>query len=169
MATCFFTNLCYMQPEVGGILEGLFVPRVSSESLFAMAGLIGCIIMPHNLYLHSSIVQSREIDRNDVWEVASSIQYFNLESFVSLLVSLFINICVLSTFAKFQSTYQLTRPNHPPKRRGRTRNRVRPHWQVHLGTRTSGRRLVQHSHRNYGWTVHHGGIHQNQNSESNAY
>jgi NRAMP (natural resistance-associated macrophage protein)-like metal ion transporter len=62
-----------MQPDVGGILQGLFVPSVSFDSLFAMAGLIGCIIMPHNLYLHSSIVQSREIDRNDVIEVTSSI------------------------------------------------------------------------------------------------
>lgn len=64
-----------------------------------MIGLIGCIIMPHNLFLHSSLVLSRKINRNNPFSIKLAIKYFNLESFLILLLSFFINMFVISTFA----------------------------------------------------------------------
>ena len=71
-----------------------------------MVGLIGAVIMPHNLYLHSSLVQSRKIDRNDLHKIKEALLYFYLESGFSLFVSFLINLTVICTFAHFSGTDQ---------------------------------------------------------------
>lgn len=101
MAVCFFIALTKCNPEVPEILRGIFLPTIPENSMSSMIGLIGCIIMPHNLYLHSSLVQSRKINRSNPYSLKLAIKYFNLESFAILLVSFFINAFVISTFATF--------------------------------------------------------------------
>lgn len=101
MAICFFVALTNCNPDVPEIFKGTFIPWIPENSLDSMIGLIGCIIMPHNLYLHSSLVQSRKINRSNPFSLKLAIKYFNLESFAILLVSFFINAFVISTFATF--------------------------------------------------------------------
>ena len=60
--------------------------------------------MPHNLYLHSSLVNARAIDRTNPYVVKETLMYYNLESGLSLFCSFFINLCVISTFAVFNGT-----------------------------------------------------------------
>ena len=55
--------------------------------------------MPHNLYLHSALVKSRQIDRSKKEEVKDANRYFAIESAIALGVSLLINISVTSVFA----------------------------------------------------------------------
>lgn len=55
--------------------------------------------MPHNLYLHSALVKSRKIDRNQKEEVKDANRYVAIESALALGISLIINICVTSVFA----------------------------------------------------------------------
>lgn len=64
-----------------------------------MLGLIGSVLMPHNLYLQSALVQTREIDRKNKVEVKESIIYFNAETAISLFISFLINATLISTFA----------------------------------------------------------------------
>lgn len=56
--------------------------------------------MPHNLYLHSALVKSRNIDRRDKRGVAEANKYYFIESSIALLVSLVINIFVVAVFAQ---------------------------------------------------------------------
>jgi NRAMP (natural resistance-associated macrophage protein)-like metal ion transporter len=59
MAICFFTNLIKAKPDVGDIIYGAVVPTIPSGALQAALGVIGAVIMPHNIYLHSSLVLTR--------------------------------------------------------------------------------------------------------------
>lgn len=81
------------------IVEGIFVPSYVPGSMTAMLGLIGSIIMPHNLYLHSSLVHERKIDRDYRSSIDEAIKYYNIETGISLVISYIINLCVISTFA----------------------------------------------------------------------
>jgi natural resistance-associated macrophage protein 2 len=64
-----------------------------------MIGLVGAVIMPHNLFLHSALVLSRELDRSKKSNIKEANFYFSLEATISLSVSFFINMCVICTFA----------------------------------------------------------------------
>lgn len=98
MAVCFCINMFNVRPELVDILSG-FIPGVPDGSFDQMIGLVGAVIMPHNLFLHSALVLSREIDRSDKKNVKEANFYFSVEAAVSLSVSFFINMCVISTFA----------------------------------------------------------------------
>lgn len=62
--------------------------------------------MPHNIYLHSALVKSREVDKSDRMKVKEAITYFAIESSVAVFFSILINICVVAVFAK--SFYRVT-------------------------------------------------------------
>jgi natural resistance-associated macrophage protein len=98
MAVCFCINMLYVQPEISDILGG-FVPQVTNEDFDQMIGLVGAVIMPHNLFLHSALVLTREIDRTDRKNIKEANFYFSLEAMISLSVSFLINMCVICTFA----------------------------------------------------------------------
>jgi manganese transport protein len=57
---CFAVELLFARPPIGELISGL-VPRLSNESLYVAIGILGATVMPHNLYLHSSLVQTRRI------------------------------------------------------------------------------------------------------------
>lgn len=62
MAVSYFINLTTSEPDVGKMLYGTFVPTIPERALAAGLGLVGAVIMPHNIYLHSSLVLSRKVD-----------------------------------------------------------------------------------------------------------
>ena len=85
-------------------MKGLFVPwcdGCGSEELLLAVGVIGAIIMPHNLYLHSALVKSREVDRRQHAAVSEANLYFFVESAVALFISFLINLSVVSTMNLF--------------------------------------------------------------------
>jgi NRAMP (natural resistance-associated macrophage protein)-like metal ion transporter len=65
MAICFFTNLILAKPDVRDIVYGTVVPTIPPGALQAALGVIGAVIMPHNIYLHSSLVLTRKINMRD--------------------------------------------------------------------------------------------------------
>ena len=89
-----------VKPAVNDVIGG-FIPQVPKDSLNQLIGLIGAIIMPHNLFLHSALVLSREVDTNNRRQVQEANKYFTIEAAISLFVSFLINIAVVSTFAYY--------------------------------------------------------------------
>ena len=67
----------------------------------AALGLIGAVIMPHNLYLHSALVLSRKVNSKNKTQVNEACIYNNIESTISLCISFLISTCVISTFAAY--------------------------------------------------------------------
>jgi natural resistance-associated macrophage protein 2 len=101
MTVTFCANMITSEPNYGEIAIGLVVPRVPKGSLNAMLGLVGAVIMPHNLYLHSALVLSRKVNYRNRNAVAEGNYYNAVESAISLGVSFFINTFVIATFAVY--------------------------------------------------------------------
>jgi len=101
MTVTFLTNMIIAKPDYGEIAYGVVVPTVPEGSLGAMLGLVGAVIMPHNLYLHSALVLSRKINYRNRNEVAEGNYYNAIESAISLFLSFLISTCVISTFAVY--------------------------------------------------------------------
>ncbi|XP_056643599.1 protein Malvolio-like isoform X1 [Diorhabda sublineata] len=102
MGISFGYEYIVASPSSTEVVKGLFIPRCQdcdSAVLLQAVGVIGAVIMPHNLYLHSALVKSREIDRTKPDKVREANMYYYIESAVALLCSLIINIFVVSVFA----------------------------------------------------------------------
>lgn len=98
MFFCFLLNLIFMSPDVGSLVTGIFVPSIPNDTYKQALALIGSIIMPHNLYLHSSLVKNQKVEKNFL---PNRMKYLKTELFVSLVFSFIINLTVVSTFASF--------------------------------------------------------------------
>ncbi|GMY28781.1 metal transporter Nramp2-like [Fagus crenata] len=94
-------------PSGKDLLMGILVPRLSSKTIRQAVGVVGCVIMPHNVFLHSALVQSRKIDPNKKGKVQEALNYYSIESSVALSISFMINLFVTTVFAKgFYGTKQ---------------------------------------------------------------
>ncbi|KAJ8762822.1 hypothetical protein K2173_022951 [Erythroxylum novogranatense] len=111
MAACFFGELSYVKPPASGVLKGMFVPKLSGQSATGDAiALIGALVMPHNLFLHSALVLSRNVPRS-VRGVNDACRYFLVESGIALLVALLINVAVVSVSGAVCSEDNLSSEN----------------------------------------------------------
>lgn len=94
----FVFEVFVASPHVNEMLEG-FLPSQSiitnHNILFIALGIVGATIMPHNLYLHSSIVQSRMYDRNSTESKAQAIKYATMDSNIQLIIAFVINCLLL--------------------------------------------------------------------------
>ncbi|XVE55810.1 hypothetical protein DITRI_Ditri03aG0187000 [Diplodiscus trichospermus] len=107
MALSFAWMFGDTKPSGKELLIGILVPRLSSKTIRQAVGVVGCVIMPHNVFLHSALVQSRKIDPKRRGRVQEAINYYSIESSVALLVSFMINLFVTTVFAKgFYGTKQ---------------------------------------------------------------
>lgn len=102
MAVSFGYEFAVVQPEVGEIVKGSLIPWCAdcdSKALLQAVGIVGAVIMPHNLYLHSALVKSRNIDRKNTSKVKEANFYFLIEACIALFISFIINVFVVSVFA----------------------------------------------------------------------
>ncbi|KAK1274935.1 Metal transporter Nramp5 [Acorus gramineus] len=96
MAGCYFAELSYVKPPTSQVIRGLFIPKLKGQGATGDAiALLGALIMPHNLFLHSALVLSRKTTPS-VKGINSACKYFLLESGFALFVALLINIAVVS-------------------------------------------------------------------------
>ena len=121
---CFTAEILFSQPDMGGILLG-YLPNkeilLNPQMLYLAIGILGATVMPHNLYLHSSIVQTRDWQPTSEkrWE---AIKFGTIDSTFALTLALFINSAILivsaATFhfsgnqnvAEIQDAYKLLSP-----------------------------------------------------------
>ncbi|KAL1100311.1 hypothetical protein V6Z11_D05G220600 [Gossypium hirsutum] len=107
MALAFAWMFGDTKPNGKELLIGILVPRLGSKTIRQAVGVVGCVIMPHNVFLHSALVQSRDIDPKKRGRVQEALNYYTIESSVALLVSFMINLFVTTVFAKgFYGTKQ---------------------------------------------------------------
>lgn len=94
---CFAYEVLIAQPNVQDLLSG-FIPKKeiieNPQMLFIAVGILGATVMPHNLYLHSSIVQTRAYERTEKGK-KEAIKFASLDSTLSLLLAFFINAAIL--------------------------------------------------------------------------
>ncbi|KAL8244393.1 hypothetical protein R6Q59_010651 [Mikania micrantha] len=96
MAGCFFGEMSYVKPPAADVLKGMLVPKLSGHGATGDAiALLGALVMPHNLFLHSALVLSRKIP-NSVRGVNDACRYFLIESGIALFVAFLINVSIIA-------------------------------------------------------------------------
>jgi manganese transport protein len=90
---CFAFEIFFAQPNAGEVLSGL-VPRLNPESLYIAVGIFGATVMPHNLYLHSALVQTRRIGTTEA-DKRQACRFNLIDSTVALNGALFVNAAIL--------------------------------------------------------------------------
>jgi manganese transport protein len=124
VGACFLFEIIISRPEFAGIARG-FVPTIdivrNPEMLYIAIGILGATVMPHNLYLHSSIVQTRNYEET-IEGKREAVRYSFIDSTIALSFALFINAAILivaaATFhrtgntqvAEIQDAFQLLTP-----------------------------------------------------------
>ena len=93
IGVCFGIEILMAKPVWSEVASGL-VPRLSNESLYVAIGILGATVMPHNLYLHSALVQTRRIGES-VSEKAAACRFNLIDSVVALNAALFVNAAIL--------------------------------------------------------------------------
>ncbi|XP_017759399.1 PREDICTED: protein Malvolio isoform X2 [Eufriesea mexicana] len=109
MAVTFGYEYVVSSPPQGEVISGMFIPWYKDydrNMLLQAVGIVGAVIMPHNLYLHSALVKSRDIDRRESTKVKEANMYYFIEACIALLVSFIINVFVVAVFA--DGLYQKT-------------------------------------------------------------
>jgi manganese transport protein len=125
ISVCFALEIFFAQPSTAGLLRGLLIPSREilrdPSMLYIAIGILGATVMPHNLYLHSAIVQSRDFKRTPEG-MREAVRYSNIDSALALTIALFINAAILivsaATFyrrgyvnvAEIQDAYKLLSP-----------------------------------------------------------
>ncbi len=101
IAVIFFVfayEVALADPNIGEVIRG-FIPdtRIATDKsmLFLALGIVGATVMPHNLYLHSSIAQARKFDRNDDKEKAKAIRFTIWDSNIQLTLAFIVNCLLL--------------------------------------------------------------------------
>lgn len=117
----FIFEMIFAQPEMGKVIFGLIPTIPNSEALYIAIGIIGATVMPHNLYLHSSLVQTRKFDRTAAG-IKQALKYNLIDSTIALNLAFFVNAAILilaaATFykngmfnvAEIQDAYKFMEP-----------------------------------------------------------
>ena len=121
VAISFLIEIIFAKPDLGEIVKG-FVPRIPGrEALYIAIGIIGATVMPHNLYLHSALVQTRKINRTEKG-IKQALKFNTIDSTVALNIAFFVNAAILilaaavfyksgnSEVAKIQDAHRLLSP-----------------------------------------------------------
>ena len=76
------------KPDLFSLLDGLFMPKINSESLLVVLGLIGTTVVPYNLFLHSSLVKEK-------WNDISKLKTARIESFISIIIGGIVSMAII--------------------------------------------------------------------------
>lgn len=117
----FVFEMFFAQPELNKVMLGLIPTMPNSDALYIAIGIIGATVMPHNLYLHSSLVQTRKFDRSEKG-IKQALKYNFIDSTIALNLAFFVNAAILilaaATFyrngmfdvAEIQDAYKFMEP-----------------------------------------------------------
>ncbi len=90
----FLAEMIFAQPAIGEVAKGLIPTIPNDTALYIAIGIIGATVMPHNLYLHSSLVQTRKFERTPT-EIKKAIRFNIIDSTIALNLAFLVNAAIL--------------------------------------------------------------------------
>ncbi len=90
----FLVEILLARPDMGEVVKGFVPGTLNHQALYIAVGIIGATVMPHNLYLHSALVQTRKIS-NDKPGILRAIKYNIIDSTIALNAAFFVNAAIL--------------------------------------------------------------------------
>jgi manganese transport protein len=121
IAISFLIEIIFAKPNAAEVAMGFIPHALNGEALYIAIGIIGATVMPHNLYLHSALVQTRKIDRTDEG-IKQAIKFNRIDSSIALNVAFLVNMAILvlaaavfyksgnSQVAEIKDAYKLLAP-----------------------------------------------------------
>jgi manganese transport protein len=94
VAISFLIEIIFAAPVFGEIVQGFIPTSLSDEALYIGIGIIGATVMPHNLYLHSALVQTRKIDRSNAG-IKQALKFNRIDTTIALNLAFFVNAAIL--------------------------------------------------------------------------
>jgi len=94
VAISFLIEIIFAAPVIGEIVHGFIPSALSDEALYIGIGIIGATVMPHNLYLHSALVQTRKIDRSNAG-IKQALKFNRIDTTIALNLAFFVNAAIL--------------------------------------------------------------------------
>ncbi len=94
VAISFLIQIILAKPDIGEVVTGFMPTHLTDEALYIAIGIIGATVMPHNLYLHSALVQTRKIDRTDAG-IKQALKFNRIDSTIALNIAFFVNAAIL--------------------------------------------------------------------------
>ena len=94
VAISFLIEIIFAKPILGEVALGFIPHALSDEALYIGIGIIGATVMPHNLYLHSALVQTRKIDRTDAG-IKQALKFNRIDTTIALNLAFFVNAAIL--------------------------------------------------------------------------
>ena len=92
MSLSFFITAIITKPDITNLLNGIFKPKINSDNLIIILGLIGTTVVPYNIFLHSSLVSEK-------WNSINKLKVARLESFISILLGGIVSLSIIITAA----------------------------------------------------------------------
>lgn len=117
----FLVEIAFAKPDFSAVIRGFVPGTLNDQALYIAVGIIGATVMPHNLYLHSALVQTRKI-KPDSNGIRKAIKFNFLDTTIALNGAFFVNASILilsaavfftsghTTVAKIEDAYQLLQP-----------------------------------------------------------
>ena len=90
----FLIQIFLAKPDIAELATGFIPTAMNNEALYIAIGIIGATVMPHNLYLHSALVQTRKIDRTDEG-IKQAIKFNRIDTTIALNLAFFVNAAIL--------------------------------------------------------------------------
>lgn len=102
----FLIEMVIVKPDLPELAKGFIPSTLNHDALYIAIGIIGATVMPHNLYLHSSLVQTRKIDRSDTG-IRNALKFNLWDTTIALNLAFFVNaaILILAASAFFRNGY----------------------------------------------------------------
>ncbi len=94
IAISFLVEIIFAGPVIGEIAHGFIPSALSDEALYIGIGIIGATVMPHNLYLHSALVQTRKIDRSNAG-IKQALKFNRIDTTIALNLAFLVNAAIL--------------------------------------------------------------------------
>lgn len=94
IALAFLIQVVLAKPDAAEVVKGFIPSFPDSQALYIAIGIIGATVMPHNLYLHSALVQSRKIDQSDAG-IKQALKFNRIDTTIALNVAFLVNAAIL--------------------------------------------------------------------------
>jgi manganese transport protein len=94
VAICFLIEIILAKPGIVEVSKGFIPSLQNNEALYIAIGIIGATVMPHNLYLHSALVQTRKIDRTDEG-IKQALKFNRIDTTIALNIAFLVNAAIL--------------------------------------------------------------------------
>ena len=94
IAISFLIEIIWAQPQIAEVAAGFIPSLPNNEALYIAIGIIGATVMPHNLYLHSALVQTRKIDKTDEG-IRQALKFNRIDTTIALNIAFLVNAAIL--------------------------------------------------------------------------